>query len=298
LIAAVPDDDRIANFGLPGTTPFLHVDYTKACNSGNHRVIQEADRHTTVGDDRLCRGMAESNRCGGKMRLNCNSFNKMGTVVGLMAACAVTAGMANAAEPAPAPAPVVVQPPAAPKPAAVLTAEQAAELARLQQCDRTLCGMALKPTESGTGALKCDLARTWTKDEIVTAWSKSTVSWPFGEARCTVKLDVDSKLLTSAITTPKYKLKVPAHSISCEVENGGPRYPLTVSAAPEVEFKDGKATVVLLGVNKIEGNSVIKSVVWTVTKMESTFGIFQKDLVKGVNDYITDYCNKTYGKGN
>jgi hypothetical protein len=240
-------------------------------------------------------GRAESNQNGGEMRRYFNSFNAIRAAGCLMLAC--VAGTANAADTAPATAPAVVQPPAQPKPPVVLTAEQAAELERIQQCDRTLCGMALKPADKTAEALKCDLARTWTKDEIVTAWSKSSVSWPFGDARCTVKLNVESKLLTSAITTPKYKLKVPAHSISCEVDNGGTKYPLSLSAAPEVEFKDGKATSVLLGVNKIEGNAVIKGVVWTVTKMESTFGVFQKDLVKGVNDYITDYCSKTYGKG-
>lgn len=229
------------------------------------------------------------------MRQKYNSFNAICTAGCLVFAC--VAGVANAADstaPAPVPAPAEAQPV---KPAPVLTPEQAAELERLQQCDRALCGIALKPTEKAVDVLKCDLARTWSKEEIVTAWSKSSVSWPFGEARCTVKLDVESKLLTTAVISPKYKLKVPAHSISCEVDNGGSRYPLSLSAAPEVEFKDGKATSVALGVNKIEGNSVIKGVVWTVTKMESTFGIFQKDLVKGVNDYLTEYCNKTYGKG-
>ncbi len=175
------------------------------------------------------------------------------------------------------------------------TQAQLAETERLEQCDRDLCAIALHPREAGA-PLRCDLTKTWYKDEIHTAWSKKRVPWPFGDAQCSLKLDVDRALLAGAVTNKKYTLKSPTLPVKCEVDRKGTRYPLAVTLTPEVEFKDGKATLVLLNVEKIKANAVIKSVVWTASKMESSFGVFQKDLLKGINEYITEYCRETYGK--
>lgn len=174
-------------------------------------------------------------------------------------------------------------------------AQQPTEVERLQQCDRDLCGIALKPSEPGA-ALQCDLTKTWPKEQINEAWTKKHISWPFGDARCSGKLNVDRVLLASAITNAQYMLNSPTQSVSCEVDREGARYPLAVTLTPKVQFKDGKATTVWLNVEKIEGNAVIKGVVWTAAKMEANFGVFQKDLLKGINEYISDYCQKTYGK--
>ena len=172
---------------------------------------------------------------------------------------------------------------------------QMTEVERLQQCDRDLCGIALNPKEPGS-ALQCDLTKTWYKEEINTAWSKKRISWPFGDAQCSVKLDVDRALLAGALTGKQYTLKAPTQSVNCEVDREGTRYPLAVTLTPHVLFKDGKATSVALNVEKIEANAVIKSVVWTASKMEANFGLFQKDFLKGINDYVSEYCQKTYGK--
>ncbi len=183
-------------------------------------------------------------------------------------------------------------------PAQPQTQAQITEVERIQQCDRDLCGIALHPKEAGA-PLRCDLTKTWYKEEISKAWSEKSnnrISWPFGDAQCSVKLDVERALLAGAVTNEKYKLKSPTLPVKCEVDRKGTRYPLAVTLTPEVEFKDGKATLVLLNVEKIEANAVIKSVVWTASKMESNFGLFQKALLKGINDYITEYCQKTYGK--
>jgi hypothetical protein len=71
---------------------------------------------------------------------------------------------------------------------------------------------------------------------------------------------------------------------------------MKAKVTPSIDFRDGKATYVNLGVGKITGNAVIKGAVWTAAKMVSTFGIFQDDFRNGVNDYIGKYCVETYGK--
>lgn len=164
------------------------------------------------------------------------------------------------------------------------------------ECDRKLCDMALHLDKAKNSNLKCDLTKTWLKAQIAEAWVKTKVSWPFGDASCSAKFDLPRKFLTGALTNKKYTLKVTPHTIACEVKNGDKTYPMKAKVTPSIDFRDGKATYVNLGVGKIEGNAVIKGAVWTAAKMVSTFGIFQDDFRNGVNDYIGKYCVETYGK--
>jgi hypothetical protein len=181
-------------------------------------------------------------------------------------------------------------------PATELTPEQKAELEAIMECDRKLCDMALHLNKAKNNSLKCDLSKTWLKAQIAEAWVKTKVAWPFGDASCSAKFDLPRKLLTGALTNKKYTLKVSPHTIACEVKNGEKSYPMKAKVTPSIDFRDGKATYVKLGVGKIEGNAVIKGAVWTAAKMVSAFGIFQDDFRNGVNDYIGKYCVETYGK--
>lgn len=177
--------------------------------------------------------------------------------------------------------------------AGVATAEPSEE-ERLKQCDRDMCGIVQKGP--GDKPLNCDLGKTWKKDEILKALSKSRISWPFGDAQCAIKLEVDRAVLAPGLGAGKNKVKVPEQTVNCEVDNGGTRQPVVIKLSPEIVFKDGKATSVSLNVQSIESSAVIKTAVWTATKMESTFGFFQKDFLKGINDYMTDWCPKHYPK--
>ena len=218
--------------------------------------------------------------------------------VGLAAVCLMLANISGAAtQAAEAPAATPAQPKDKAATATELSPEQKAELERIMECDRKLCAMALHPKEAKKDSLKCDLTKTWLKAQIAEAWVKTKVAWPFGDARCSAKFDLPRKLLTGALTNKKYTLKVTPHTIACVVINGDKTYPMKAKVTPSIDFRDGKATYVKLGVGKIEGNAVIKGAVWTAAKMVSTFGIFQDDFRQGVNDYIGKYCMETYGKG-
>lgn len=160
---------------------------------------------------------------------------------------------------------------------------------RQQQCDRDLCAIVNAP-KAEAGDLKCELSETWYKEEIATAVEKGRLSWPFGDARCSGSLDISRSLLAPAITEASFTLKVPPQPVRCEVDTEGGRHELKANMAPEIDFKDGKATTVSLGIQDIEGNAVVRNVVWAAWKFESTFGFFHEDFVKGVNDYIADHC--------
>jgi hypothetical protein len=160
---------------------------------------------------------------------------------------------------------------------------------RLQQCDRDLCGIVKAKSPDGLD-LSCELSQTWYKEEIAEAVKKGRLTWPFGDARCSVQVDIGRALLVKALTQPNYTLKIPPQPVMCEIGTEGSREEVKANMAPEIRFKDGKATSVSLGVQNIEGNAIVRNVVWAAWKIEANFGFFQDDFVKGVNKYIKEHC--------
>jgi len=168
---------------------------------------------------------------------------------------------------------------------------------KLRQCDRDICGVITSRSADGA-PLKCDLAQTWSKEDIAKAVKKGKLSWTFGDARCTTKFEFSRALFAAPFKEKSYKLKLPAHPVACEIDNSGSRHELRAKMAPVIEFEDGKAKAVSLGVSDIDGTAVVRNVVWAAWKFENTFGYFQADFVKGVNEYITDHCPKQNASAN
>jgi hypothetical protein len=166
---------------------------------------------------------------------------------------------------------------------------QATELERLQQCDRDLCDIIRAPADAGH-PLQCDLSMTWYKDQIDKAAKSKGLTWVLGDATCGLKLELDRAVIARALTDSSYRLKVPPQAATCEVEYNGSRYPVKVSAAPEIEFHDSKATTITLGIREIQANTILKALLWSTAKVQEKFGFYQDDLVRGVNKYIDTDC--------
>jgi len=162
---------------------------------------------------------------------------------------------------------------------------------KLRQCDRDICAIVTNPTASGAPP-RCYLAQTWYKEDIAKAVKKGRLSWPFGDARCTAKFEISRALFAAPFKETTYTLKLPAQPVSCEVDNSGSRHEVRAKMAPVIEFENGKAKSVSLGVTDIDGTAVVRNAVWAAWKFESTFGYFQADFVTGVNEYITEHCPK------
>ena len=166
-----------------------------------------------------------------------------------------------------------------------------AEQEKMARCDRDLCGIIVNPTAHG-GPLQCDLVQVWSKEDIAKAVKKGRLSWTFGDARCTAKFEIDRALLAAPFKEKNYTLKVPPQPVGCEIDNAGSRHELRAKMGPVIEFENGKAKSVSLGVSDIDGTAIVRNVVWAAWKFESTFGYFQADFVKGVNEYIAEHCPK------
>jgi hypothetical protein len=85
---------------------------------------------------------------------------------------------------------------------------------------------------------------------------------------------------------------VDKQSISCEIDRNGEKYPVSVTMAPELKFKDGKATNASLHMDDIQGATLIKGVVWTAATLEQNFGLLEGDTLREINRFVQKECPK------
>lgn len=166
--------------------------------------------------------------------------------------------------------------------------EQRGEEAAIKACDQRLCAILVGKNAKGDD-LKCALTKTWTKSKIKEADSQK-LSWRYGDARCTVNLDIDRASLIAAMTSDRYKFNVPPHTANCVVESDGKLEKVTAVLAPKVHFKDGKPDKVWVNLKSVEGPASIRFTVQTATQLADTFGLFHRQMIKSMNKYITRHC--------
>ncbi len=172
-------------------------------------------------------------------------------------------------------------------------AESAADTEKqvLAKCERDICSVLAEKNKEGAD-VTCDLTKTWQKEEIEKGAQEKKLTWGFGRARCNVKLSLRRADLVDALVQADYTLKVDKQPVDCEIERNEEKYPITMTLAPELKFKGGKVAEADLGVDNIEGTTLIKGVVWTAATLEQNFGLFEGDIVREVNKFIEKQCPK------
>lgn len=174
--------------------------------------------------------------------------------------------------------------------------ETANEKDALKACEKRVCEMVVKKEAAGDD-LACALQKTWSKDKIKEGIEKKRISWGFGNARCAVEVKVPRATIHSALTKSEHALELAAHTVKCEVERESEVTPITVTLAPKVNFKDGKAVKAWIGVKEIEAPAVVKGAIWTVAKVEDTIGLFHSDMIAEINEFIDKKCPKALAGG-
>lgn len=185
---------------------------------------------------------------------------------------------------------------------AVLVSQQALaievpgdEKARLKGCEKRLCAIILAREPEGDD-LACDITKTWAEKSIKGGVERGTVSWSLGDAQCKVKISMKRAAIIAALTQPKYRLVVAPHKLNCRVEDDGDITKVSLTIAPRVTFKNGRAVKGKFGLRDIKAPALIKGAIWTVNKLEKNFGLFEEDLLKEVNKFVHKKCAKRYGK--
>lgn len=170
--------------------------------------------------------------------------------------------------------------------------EGAGETKAIDACDKRLCDI-LQHRDTKGDDLKCALTKTWAKSTLKEA-DQRDVKWGFGDARCTVHININRGAIISAINGGDAKFWVPPHTANCVIEQDGQLKNLTATLAPKIVFKDGKASKVWINLLNIEGPAAIKGTLATAAQLEDSIGIFHRAMLKSVNGYIYKHCPKHY----
>lgn len=169
------------------------------------------------------------------------------------------------------------------------------EKKNISVCERQLCTMLVKKEAKGAN-LRCDLTKTWGEKTIKSAES-STLSWGFGDARCTVKLDVSRTDIVQAVTAKDWKFHLPEQQIHCLVEEDGKPKEVVVRVSPKIQFKDGKAEKIWINLKDASGPGTVTGLIKFAAKLSDTVGLFHGQMIKAVNGFIYKGCPKVLAQG-
>jgi hypothetical protein len=169
--------------------------------------------------------------------------------------------------------------------------EQRGEDAAIKACDKRLCTILVQKSPKGDD-LKCALTKTWARSKIKEA-DISKLSWGFGDARCSVDIDISRAELVEVMTGERASFRVPRHTANCVVEQDGKLEKVTAVLAPKIEFKNGRADKIWVNLKSVEGPTSIKLTLQAAAQLADTFGLFHKQMLKSINKYIERHCPAT-----
>jgi hypothetical protein len=160
----------------------------------------------------------------------------------------------------------------------------------IDACDKRLCRMLQQKNPKGDD-LKCSLTKTWAQSTLKEA-DQRDVKWSFGDARCSVNIDMSRAAIIAAVSGGDAKLWVPPHTANCIIEQDGQASRVTATLAPKIVFKDGKAEKIWINLLNIEGPVAIRATLTTAARLADSIGLFHRAMLKSVNGYIYKHCPK------
>jgi hypothetical protein len=159
---------------------------------------------------------------------------------------------------------------------------------------RKVCAVALCSTlhnrKPDSGAVNCNVQKTWRKDVLTKILARGKIPWPWGNARCMGDLKFDRAMLVKAMSAPEFEAQFDKHDIRCELEGEKDTYDVKLEIHPKVTFKQGKAVKASLNWGKIEAPKLAKTALWSATAADNSFGVLQSTVVDDINDFIQSKC--------
>ena len=164
------------------------------------------------------------------------------------------------------------------------------EDAAIKACDKRLCAILTQKNPRGED-LKCTLTKTWTKSKIKEAES-SRLTWGYGDARCSVDLNIERMAIVRAMTSEVDSFRVPPHTANCIVESDGKLEKVTATLAPKMVFKNGRVDKIWINLKSVDGQVSVKATVYMAAELADRLGLFHRRMVKSANRYIERHCLK------
>ena len=114
-------------------------------------------------------------------------------------------------------------------------------------------------TDASGGDFACSISKTWAKDSIEKGASTKSLSWGFGDARCTLGLKAARGNVVSSLTNSEHKFEMKPHTLDCQIYHSDDVTQIDVTLPPIVTFKDGKAAKAELNITKVGSPTVMST---------------------------------------
>lgn len=168
------------------------------------------------------------------------------------------------------------------------------EKASREDCEKRFCQIVNDGKENGP-PLACNMTKTWDRVKIQKNGEKNALSWGFGDARCNVVLKIPRDKIVPAFTEEKHIFQFERQTIECKVEGSDNKLnTLEVDTAPKIKFKNGRAHKVWINIEDVRGDSGLKSLIWTASKLADNVGLFHSATIKEINKFIYKTCKERY----
>ena len=171
----------------------------------------------------------------------------------------------------------------------------AQEKADRRDCKLRVCDAALNKRAAGED-ITCKVVRTWRAKEIEEAL-KERIAWPFGNAQCSADIDLPRLALANVFAKGEFEAAIPKHRIDCALDekNGKGKYSISFTIRPVIKFKDGMAVKATMNWADIQGSAVARGAAWSTAKLDNYFGIFERIIIKAINDFFGPHCDEVKG---
>lgn len=178
----------------------------------------------------------------------------------------------------------------------ILTPQEKAEKASRRACKVKIC-KALAGDGPPDGEIACDIVKTW-REEDIEEMVGSRISWVWGDARCESKLKLDRKTLRNAMTRQKQTVTLPKQTVTCRLDRKGEDepYKVVVDMAPEVTFKNGRATAAQVNWGAVDAPLGIYPLIYSGTGLDNQTNVLGAEIVKLVNHFTGKKCAEVGAK--
>jgi hypothetical protein len=176
-----------------------------------------------------------------------------------------------------------------------LAARLAAESEARKQCKVEICKVFAERKADG-GPISCSVTKTWLEGDIQQRILGDRLSWPWGHAQCSAKIDLDRAAIAKLVSDPEATVKLKKHDVSCSLDRKGNEqgeaYAVKLAITPEVTFKNGRATKVTMGWSDIDAPILAKGAIWSATAADNAFNVMSGSVVGEINSFIYEHCKE------
>jgi hypothetical protein len=159
----------------------------------------------------------------------------------------------------------------------------------LEACERRFCDIVARKGASGPD-YGCSISKTWAKADLKQGSASGKIKWGFGDARCSVDLEVARGLIAAAMGQDKAMVQLPEHQVTCIVERDKGPANVRATLAPKAQFEGGQLKKVWINLKKVEGPTMIKGLAYAAARLEDSVGVFHRPLVKAINRLVHEKC--------